>query len=239
MRLTNRLMLLAVMTATALLLVTPSAFAQGSETEPLAMPGSTDLSASSETTGAPCSAVSPATPPASGTYSTSGGCLAHGAGLNIRVHGHLFGIESTDSTCNWELAIRLGLPLGLMIHQELTSGTVGTCTRKPCDQASFTNPQSEGRPWRAFAFESQTGAPEERLTLLFCLEDRDADGGNRRHCNATIPFTETANHRYAFTANDLNASGTPRCELEGTLSFESNAGDGGEGPYTQVEINHL
>ena len=242
MRLARKLMLLAVMALAAMAVAAPSAFAQGSETEPLAVSASTDLSVSAEPSGALCTAVTPATPPASGLFDTVGGCVVHGGGNAIVLSGHLFGIESVDSTCNVEFDLRTsGTGTGYLAHQEFTPAATGTCTRKPCNQASFAAPQSEGRPWRGFAFESQTGAPEERITVLFCVEDRDADGGNRRHCNVTVPFTETTNHRYTFTANDINASGTPRCEINGTFTTEATqVSPSGEGQTrTQVEVNHL
>ena len=188
-----------------------------------------------------CSAVSPGTPPATGTFATAGGCVLHKGGNNIVISGHLFGIESVDGTCSVEFDLRTdGSGRGYVPHQEFTQGATGTCPRKPCDQASFAAPQSEGRPWRGYAFESQTGAPEERITVLFCIEDRDADGGNRRHCNITVPFTETTNRRYTFTANDVSGSGTPRCEVTGTFTTEATQLISGEGqPRTQLEINHL
>jgi hypothetical protein len=242
MRIARKLMLLALTALAAMALAAPSAFAQGPETEPLAVPASTDLSVTAEPAGTACSAVTPATPPVSGVFTTAGGCVVHGGGNNIVLSGHLFGIESTDSTCTVEFDLRTdGSGRGYLAHQEFTTGTTGTCTRKPCDQATFTSPQSEGRPWRGYASESQTGAPEETIRVLFCVEDRDADGGNRRHCNVVVPFTETANHRYPFTANDVNASGTPRCEINGTFTTEATqVSPSGEGQNrTQVEVNHL
>lgn len=247
MRLARKLMLLAVMALAATALAAPSAFAQ-SETEPLAYPANTDLSVSAEPAAA-CPAVTPATPPASGPFTTGGGCVAHGGGTGIVLSGHLFGIESIDSTCTVEFDLRIaGNATGYLTHQEFSQGPTGTCSRRPCDQpvvgeepAPSPN-QGEGRPWRGFAFESQAGAPEERITVLFCVENRHAVGStNRRHCNITVPFVETTNHRYTFTANDVNGSGTPRCELTGTFTTEAaQVSPGGEGQArTQVEVNHL
>lgn len=236
----RRLMLLAAVAAVAMALTAPSGFAQGSESEPLAVPAGTDLSVAQEG-GFACPGVGPTPPPTEGVFNTAGGCVVHGGGNGIVLSGHLWGIESVDSTCNVEFDWRTdGSGTGYLTHHEFTTASTGTCTRKACEQGTLEPFQSEGRPWRAFAFESQTGPPEERLTVLFCVEDRDPDGGNERHCNVTVPFTETTNHRYTFTANDINASGTPRCELNGTFTIEATqvSPTVEAGTRTHVEINH-
>ncbi|HYI99582.1 MAG TPA: hypothetical protein VEX36_07910 [Thermoleophilaceae bacterium] len=253
MRLARKLMLLAAMATAATALAAPSAFAQhGPETEPLALPASTDLSLASETSGAVCGAVLPVTPPATGAFTTSGGCLFHGGGNNIVFSGHLFGIELVDFTCNWEFDLRLGgTGTGYLTHQELTQGTTGTCIRRPCNYPLTTgeeplSPQGEARPWRAYIRENPagTGPGTEAINLLFCLESRHTltPRTNVRHCNVVIPFVESPNHRYTFTANDREGStssnGT-RCELTGTFTTEATQLAGGESTRTQVEVNHL
>jgi hypothetical protein len=245
----GKLALLATMAVAATLFAAPLAFAQ-SETEPLALPAATDLSVTAEPNGTPCTAVSPATPPASGPFATSGGCVVHAGGTNIVLSGHLFGIESVDFSCGWEFDLRLNSAgTGYMTHQELTQGQVGVCNRRPCHyplapgtEEPPVSGQGEARPWRAFARENAT-APRETLTFLFCFEQRHSatEGMSKRHCNVTIPFTETSNHRYTFTANDAVGSGNPRCEVNGTFTTEATqVNPSGEGQLrTQLEVNHL
>jgi len=252
MRLARKLMLLAVMAIAAMALAAPSAFAQhGPETEPLALPANTDLSVAAEPAGTVCSNVLPATPPATGLFTTSGGCLVHGGGNNVVFCGHLFGIELVDSTCNVEFDLRVsGTGTGYLTHQELTQGTAGTCSRRPCNfpltapNEEPVAPQGESRPWRGYARELNVAPGNEAINVLFCVENRHTltPRTNVRHCNIVVPFVETTNHRYTFTANDREgstASNGTRCELTGTFTTEATQLAGGESPRTQVEVNHL
>ncbi|HYI99583.1 MAG TPA: hypothetical protein VEX36_07915 [Thermoleophilaceae bacterium] len=251
MRLARKLMLLAVMAIAAMALAAPSAFAQhGPETEPLALPANTDLSVAAEPAGTPCGNVFPSPPPAStGVFGTSGGCLVHGGAANVVLSGHLFGIELVDSTCNVEFDLRVsGTATGYLTHQEFTQGTAGTCTRRPCDYPVAPNeepvfPQNESRPWRAFARELNVSPGNEAINVLFCVENRHSltPRANPRHCNIVVPFVETTNHRYTFTANDREGSTNSgsRCELTGTFTTEATQLAGGESTRSQVEINHL
>jgi hypothetical protein len=235
-------MLLALTAIAAMAVAAPAASAQGSEDEPLFAPAVTDLSVTTELGGA-CSAVTPAIPPASGLFDTTGGCVVHGGGNNIVLSGHLWGIESTDSTCNIEFDLRVdGSGRAYLAHHEFTTAPLGTCTRKACNQERSSAPHSEGRPWRAYATEnSSSGTPEETIRVLFCVVDRGTINNNRRHCNVLVPFSETSNHRYTFVANDINASGNPRCELDGYFTTESTqvSPSGENQTRTQVEVNHL
>jgi hypothetical protein len=237
MRLARYLASLVTMAAVAAALAAPTAVGQGSEAEPMAHPASTGIQVLGEPSGAGCTAVTPATPPATGTFATSGGCVAHMGGSNIVVSGHLFGIESVDTTCNMEFDLRTsGAGKGYAVHQEFTQGTQGTCTRDPCDE-----PPARG--WRFHLKVVLTPLKIKVFEILICLEDRGTSGtsSNRRHCRVQIPFTETANHRYTFTANDINASGTPRCELNGTFTTEATqVSPNEEGQSrTQIEVNEL
>ncbi|HYI99585.1 MAG TPA: hypothetical protein VEX36_07925 [Thermoleophilaceae bacterium] len=254
MRHTRKVTLLVMTATAAMALAAPPALAQhGPETEPLALPANTDLSVAAEPSGTACGPVSPATPPATGVFTTSGGCLIHAGGTNVIYSGHLFGIELIDSTCNWEFDFRFsGSGTGYMVHQELTQGTQGTCTRRPCDyplvagQEEPAATQGESRPWRAYVRENPPGSTpgSEAINFLFCLENRHAASRtSARHCNLVIPFSETpANHRYTFNGADREGStssnGT-RCEFTGLFTTEATQLSGGEGARTQVEINHL
>jgi hypothetical protein len=250
MRLERQLLLLAVAGSIAVS-AAPAARAGGSETEPLAMPASTGVSVTAEPAGTACSSISPATPPASGTYATSGGCLFHVGGPNIVVSGHLFGIEVTDSTCNFEFDYRIDwIGRVTAVHQELTQGTQGTCTRRPCHypltpgtEEPPSTGQTESRPWRGYL-----GAAPAPLfvvsTLLICLEDRHTvtPEQNKRHINISIPGTESSNHRYTFAANDVNGSTSSsgvRAEVSGIITTEATQVAGSESGRTQVEINRV
>jgi hypothetical protein len=259
MRSVRKLVLLAVMAIAAMAAIAPSAFAQ-SEAEPLAV-APLDLEVRSEPGNVHCPAVTPATPPVSGEFSTSGGCLVHGGSANapaghVTLTGHVGSFEAIDSQCAVEFDLRIqGNATGYLTHQELTGGS--ECTRRPCHYPNTPNPSfeppatrtgthNESRPWRAFGFEPSAG--QKRIRTLFCVESRHTDSleppSGKRHCNIAIPFVEDANHRYTFTANDTPGSGAgtlanPRCEITGVFTTEATQPAGGEGTRTQVEVNHL
>jgi hypothetical protein len=253
MRQVRKLLLLAVMAMAAMALAAPSAFAQiTTETEPPAVPASTGLTITAEPAGTACTAVSPATPPATGNFTTSGGCVVHGGGQNIQLIGHPFGIPVIDSTCNVEFDLRTdGQGRGYLVHQEFTQGTQGTCSRRPCNQPIPAPPaeeppvtnQGEGRPWRGYARETAVDTTE--ISVLFCVENRHSatTRTNVRHCGVNIPFVESPTHRYTFTANDVagttNASGI-RCEVNGVFTTESTqvSPSGENQTRTQVEVAH-
>ncbi|HYI99609.1 MAG TPA: hypothetical protein VEX36_08045 [Thermoleophilaceae bacterium] len=249
----RRLTALAIVAIAIAAAVAPSAFAQG--TEPLAV-APHDLQVRSEPSGVLCPAVTPATPPATGNFTTAGGCLIHVAGSGIVQSGHVFGVETIESTCNIEFDLRIGGDgAGYLTHVELVPGIAGTCERRPCHYPNTPNPtfvppstvngnHNEARPHRGY-MEETTNPVGERLVFLFCLEPRSStslEPMTKRHCQVAVPFTETANHRYTFTANDVGGTGTPRCELNGTYVVEPTQlqGPGStEATRSHLEINHI
>jgi hypothetical protein len=241
MRLARKLTLLAMAAMSLAALAAPQASAQ----EPLTHNQTPELQARVEppaTNGALCPAVAPSPAPVPGPLATSGGCRVHASGANIVLRMHTFGIESTDSTCNTEFDARLdGSGEGYLTHAELTQGTQGTCTRRPC---SFEGPNTEGRAWSTYMREN-AATPHETITVLFCLWNLSTM--TDYHCEVSIPFTETeggvsTNHRYNFVANDLPCHGNPnpRGEITGTWNTEMVLGTNQENESEQqIEVNHI
>jgi hypothetical protein len=242
MRLARKLVLLATMAMAAMALAAPSAFAQS---EPLAHHAVPDIQVRAEPAGTLCPAV---TINATRTVA-AGGCIVHGSGPNIVLVAHVFGVESVQSTCNVEFDLRIDADgEGFLTHQELTQGTQGVCTRRPCGSLPAG---TEGRPWEVSGRETGTVAPREILTALFCVETLNSDGthSSPTHCEVDVPMTEPTNHRYTFTTPGAPTGGGAeghgpagfRCEVSGVFSTEatqpSPTGEGGT--RTQVEVNHL
>lgn len=220
-----------VATAAGIVMALAAPVASGQE--PLSHTQSPDLTATAESTGAPCPAVSPSPAPSPAPLSISGGCLIHGSGANIFLVAHVFGIESVDSTCNWEFNGRLDSSgEGYLSHVEMTQGTAGTCSRRPC--GSSMHP--EGRAWSIYGRETIPGT--RQLTLLFCTWQ--TGHMTNTHCEVSVPFTEPTNHRYTITANDSACHGVAgsRGELSGTWNLETALNLGFEGFPQHVEINH-
>jgi hypothetical protein len=244
MRLVRKMVLLAMMAIAAAAVATPSASGQ---TEPLVHTQDPHLETRSEPGGILCPAVTPA-PPAPATpevFTTGGGCRLHVTGTSIVLTAHIFGIESTDSSCNVEFDMRVDAQgEGYLSHIELTQGATGTCTRRACHQTEAGTPpptgQSEGRPWGFYTREVSPGAIN--LTMLFCLEPRGNPHGAELHCHIVLPLTETANHHYRLVGTDTPAACTDglRAELTGTFEAEEPPfNSSSEGAYSEVEINHL
>ncbi|HYI99553.1 MAG TPA: hypothetical protein VEX36_07760 [Thermoleophilaceae bacterium] len=241
MRIARKLTLLAMLAIAATALAAPSAFAQ---TEPELHNQTPRLLAAQEVhAGADiaCPAVTPTPPPNPGPLVTAGGCRQHYSALNVVLSAHLSagGTEVVVSTCNVEFDIRIDAAAeGYIAHQEFTQGTEGTCTRRACGQV--TPPTSEGRAYTIYGQETEVAGqgPREAMVALFCTEDLVNPVAS--HCEVTVPFTQTATHRYQFLANDVSGHGTafPHCELTGTFSQET-LGTTGEGQTEQnVEIRH-
>lgn len=236
MRISTKLLLLATMAIAAIAMATAPALAQ----EPLVHPQPDGgLTATFEPGGVPCPNVAPSPAPPLSPTATAGGCRIHASGANIVLVAHVFGIESVDGTCNIEFDARLdGQVEGYLTHMEMTQGSQGTCTRRPCGAAE-PHPPSEGRAWSAFGRETAVG--QRALTFLMCLWVRGDPTPQSVHCEFSIPFSEPANHRYMLTANNsaCHGIGSPRWELTGTWNFESVPATNGEGQTEQhVEINH-
>jgi hypothetical protein len=221
--------------------VAPSALAQ----EPLAHSQSGDLQLRTEPSGALCPAVTPSPAPNPGPVSTTGGCVVHIAATNLVLLAHVFGIEATDMTCNFESDARLDASAeGYLTHAELTQGSLGTCTRRPCG-AQFG---SEGRAWSTHGREDPLSIGDGGiLTFLFCMwETTDT---TNTHSEVSITFFESSYHRSRFTTpSSQGGTGGAAChgvagfrgELVGTLDTETFIGTTQEAsPEQQVEINHL
>jgi hypothetical protein len=246
MRIARKLMLLAVMAIAATALAAPSAFAQS---EPLAHDQTPNVRVFQEVAGVDpvCPAVSPASPPGSGTFATSGGCRVHASAPNVVLRAHVFGVESVDSTCNVEFDMRVdGAGEGYLTHHEFTQGTQGTCERRACDQSEAPPfpptpgvAQSEGRPWRYHGHEEGPG--NEVVTALFCIQERSELNGPRTHCEVSLALTSPTLHRPRVTGNDSACHGTAgfRGEVTGVFNVEAVPGTTGEGQLEQqVEILH-
>ena len=237
MRYAHTLVLLVMAALSIAALIAPQALAQ----EPLQHNQSPDLQARVEPGGTLCPVVTPTPVPTTPPVNTSGGCRIHARGLNILLEAHIFGFETVDSTCDTEFDARLDSSAeGYLTHAELTQGTQGTCTRRPC---GTTSPGVEGRPWSAYGREN--GAEFETITVLFCLWG--IDNQTNTHCEVSIPFAEfeggvPTNHRYQIVAFDQECHGVAgfRGELTGVWNTEMVTGTNGESQTEQqVEINHL
>jgi hypothetical protein len=189
-----------------------------------------------------CPVVTPTPPPLPSPLVTAGGCRMHFSGLNVTLSAHLSagGTEVLVSTCDTEFDLRLDAAgEGWISHQELTQGTVGSCTRRACGQAA--PPTSEGRAWQIYLQEIEVPAvgPRENALIIFCTEA--LDGTNLVHCPTIIPFSQPVRHRYRITAADVSSIGSffPNCEHTGTFDGEAVLATTGEGQLEQnVEIRH-
>jgi hypothetical protein len=239
MRIARKLMLLAMLALAATALAAPAAFAQ--DVEPELHNQTPRLIVQQEIHAANdvnCPAVVPSPPPNPAPTVTSGGCRLHVASVGtVPLTQHdAAGNEVVVTACTVEFDVRIdSAGEGYMAHQEFT-GPLGTCNVKPCGQV--TPPTSEGRAWSFHARETEP-APREVATVLFCIEALPS--GPPAHCEITVPFSQTATHRYSFVANDAasHSAATPRCELSGTFNTEAGGPLSGEGQARQnVEIRH-
>jgi hypothetical protein len=241
MRFTRKLMLLAMLALAATALAAPSAFAQ--DVEPELHNQTPRLIVQQEIHAANdvnCPAVTPSPPPNPAPTLTAGGCRLHvaSAGVVAPIQHDAAGNEMIVgvAVCTMEFDLRIdSAGEGYLSHQEFT-GPIGQCNTKPCGQV--TPPTSEGRAFSFHARETEP-APREVATLLFCFEPLPS--GTPSHCEITVPFSQTATHRYSFTASDTpsHSAATPRCELTGTFVTEAGGPLSGEGQARQnVEIRH-
>jgi hypothetical protein len=242
MRIARKLTLLAMLAIAATALAAPSAFAQ---TEPELHNQAPRLLAAQEVHAAndvACPAVTPSPPPNPGPLVTVGGCRLHYLATTVVLSAHLSagGTEVVVSTCDVEFDVRLdGAAEGYIAHQEFTQGATGTCTRRACGQV--TPPTSEGRAYTVYGQETEVAGqgPREELVALFCTEDLANPVAS--HCEVTVPFAQTATHRYQFTASDVSGHGAvfPHCELTGTFNQEATLQTTGEAQAEQnIEIRH-
>lgn len=236
--------LLAALALAATTAMTPSAIAQSEPLPHSQIPG---VAVFQEVAGSDpfCPAVTPAWPPlGTGSFATSGGCRVHMSSLGFQITAHVFGIESTDSTCNIEFNMRIdGGGEGYLSHFELTQGSQGTCTRRACSQTEGGSPpptgQTEGRPWSFYIHEDEPG--QEALTALMCIQPRNDPAGARTHCEVTLPITHLTLHRMRLTSNDKACHGTGGFRGEVTIDLFGELGPdlSGENQAEQsVELLH-
>jgi hypothetical protein len=141
---------------------------------------------------------------------TAGGCEIHVVG-EISLVGHVFGIEATASDCNVELEGRVDEDgEGYVTAAEFSGDLAHNCTRTPC-----------GLPWRLHIDEPSNGALTGNAE--FCA--RPSSGADNR-CLAAAPLTDSGDHDYEFTFNDLGGVSHvgADCELtSGSLHIEKGS----------------
>jgi hypothetical protein len=188
------------------------------------------LTVTKEAGGAACGTAS-----MSGT-GVSGGCLVHATSeaAGVVLKKHVFGVESTITTCNNEFWGRVGTTGTGFILEQVLSGA--GCARQPCKAAS-----GEAQPWGASS--TETGAAQEGgefLTTNFCVEP--IPGGTDETCEIDIPFNETATlHRYEFGhAVEMPGHGISgfKCELVGHWNSETGGTHDGASEVN-VEVGHV
>jgi hypothetical protein len=199
MRNAHRLLWLAAVAVTTMVLVSP-ATAQTLEI--------------AEEAGAHCPAVT-----LSGT-DVDGGCLTHiTSNGNVELRKHVFGIESHITSCVHELHGRISEDAEGYLLEQVLSG-VG-CQRQACIASG-----SEPTPWEIHSFEgTPQGVTEgsEYMTLTFCVDP--LGGGQDELCEIDIPFQGyVSQHRQEYGhAAELSAHGVSgfRCELVGHWNSET------------------
>jgi hypothetical protein len=162
--------------------------------------------------------------------STSGGCVVHGTG-EIALVGHIFGIEATASDCNVEFEARLDEDgEGYAYSAAYTGDATHNCTRTPC-----------GLPWRIHGEElGAASAEQETLTVEFCA--RPSSGSDNR-CLTDVPISDTGDHDYRLTFNDLGGTSHlgADCELtSGAVNLETGVSEppSNDLPHREIEIIH-
>jgi hypothetical protein len=218
MRIARKLFLLALMAMTAMALAASTATAEPEPVEIL-----------NEHTGAHCPDVPNA---------TTGGCKVHLRG-EIRLTGHIFGIEANASEGYVELEARIdGDGEGYVYMATFTASgpppynTVNHAdAREPC-----------GLPWRIHGEEDDPRSSGETIHAEFCADpDNPANpDGDENRCLAEPTIVETAptgSHDYEIPLVDyggVNHTG-PDCELTGELHVEQNPLST---EYDEIQIVH-
>jgi hypothetical protein len=231
------LTLLAMLAIAASALATPSAFAQN---EPLPHNQTPRLIVNQEVHAAAdtfCPLVTPSPAPVPGPTTTGGGCRIHVTGSDIEFWGATpGGAEPLYWQCDMEFVMRLDAAAeGYMSHLELTPGSLGQCTLKPCRNPAL--PASEDRAWSVSLRDAE--ASPEAITFLICIVYQDQP----LHCEHTLPFVRTGQHRYAFNAPFVTSphggSSILPCRLRGAFSIETVSEVTGEAEAEQLpEIRH-
>jgi hypothetical protein len=205
MRNVRKLVLLAVMALAAMALAAPSASA---------------LEITNEAGGAHCAAVT-----LNGS-DVDGGCLTHATSNGtIELRKHVFGVESTITTCDNEFTGRVNEDASGYIFEQVLSGA--GCTRQACVVSG------EGTPWAANGTETLGSNPTSgTLTTNFCVEP--VGGGSDETCEIDVPFAQNAgagNHTQSYgQAGEMPSHGISgfRCELVGSWSSESGGTHDGQ-----------
>jgi hypothetical protein len=195
----NRLTVIAMVAAAALLSSAPSTSAQ--------------IEISDEINGGHCPAVSPSNvtyehPP---QWEVEGGCVVHISNTegNVVLTAHIFGIESTDSTCTQEFDARIGKNgEGYLTNIQFGSPAGGgTCNRETC-----RNGDNDAVAWELHTDETVTGPL--RLEIHMCMWS--VGGGGLAVCHIDVPFADISSsfrHRYELgTVNTWDIPVETGCE---------------------------
>jgi len=206
----RKLMLLVSMAMAAMAFAVPSASGQ-------------TLEATSETTGEHCSAVTVV------GHTPEGGCPIHAmseGGVIIRMH--VFGIESTVTTCDEEIhGVSDGDTNGYGFSQVISGNG---CGREPCEE-----PDGSQEVWPAQGNEGSTHAGFDASARVSICVATTPDM-NETRCSADIPWRETGEESHQFEggeSSEMPGIGTAgnRCEVIGHWLTES--------PDTDLELSHL
>jgi hypothetical protein len=218
MRIVRKLFLLALMTMTATALAASTATG---EPEPLEI--------LNEHTLAHCPDV---------LNATTGGCKVHLRG-EIRLGGHIFGIEANASENYVELEARIDENGEGYVYM----ATVTASGPAPYDVVNHSDTREPcGLPWRIHGEEDDPRGSGETIHFENCLDpDNPANpDGDENRCLFEAPIVETApagSHDYEIPLIDyggVNHTG-PDCEFNGELHIEQNPLNG---TYDEIEIVH-
>lgn len=238
----RKLMLLASMVLAAMALAAPSAMAEHETPEG-------DLTVTNEDTATSCGTAT-----RTGT-DVNDGCLIHAesegfeAGApSVVLRKHVFGVESTITTCHNEFFGRVGgNAAGWILEQQLSGAG---CTRAACDEVD----PGESRPWHAVGHESLlANDPEpvgsrdpQHLTVDFCVEPVGPPHGAEETCIIEVPFTQFdtgTTHTQEFGhGGGLEMDGTGlggfRCEIKGHWQTETGGTHDGQAEQ-EVQVAHV
>jgi len=190
-----------------------------------------NVTVTDEATGNPCPAVSPNDSSEFPLDSAvTGGCTAHVLSTEgmVVMTAHIFGIESTDSQCGTEYAMRIGgNGEGYFTDVELSGQN---CNRRPCGTAAGT-PES----WEIHI--EETTSTTARLERHFCIEN--IGGGGRQTCHYFVPLREEAPGQHQYELGTVNASET-RTEVgcEGFTGFRAELSGHWKTELTTLELVH-
>jgi len=174
-------------------------------------------------------------------HEPSGGCRLHlQSQAPVVLRQHVFGVESTISTCDVEAVAHVNENAEMYLTDQVLSGT--GCTRDPCDEADHEN-----IVWHGSGQEGPAeGGRTEFVRLTFCVRSKAAEEGTAgTSCQIDVPFREmgTGSHAYEFGIANHELSGIGpagfRCEMIGSLLTENEFEQALTPPYDDVEIEHV